>query len=49
MENNDIEGFVKYPLFHKEQKKSFKTNAFLAQNLYIMQQKTTLSVRYGSR
>ncbi|GHT25004.1 hypothetical protein AGMMS4957_19020 [Bacteroidia bacterium] len=32
MENNDIEGFVKYPLFHKEQKKSFKTNAFLAQN-----------------
>ncbi|GHT41975.1 transposase [Bacteroidia bacterium] len=34
MEINDIEGFVKYPMFHKEQKKSFQTNAFLAQNLY---------------
>ena len=34
MENNDIEGYVKYPLFHAEQKKSFATNAFLPQNLY---------------
>ncbi|GHT25981.1 hypothetical protein AGMMS4957_21370 [Bacteroidia bacterium] len=34
MENNGIEGFVKYPMFHKEQKKSFKNNAFLAQNMY---------------
>jgi Transposase DDE domain len=34
MEINDIEPFVKYNYFHKEQKKSFKNNGFLAQNLY---------------
>jgi len=34
MEMNDIEPFVKYNYFHKEQKKSFKNNGFLAQNLY---------------
>ena len=34
MEINDIEPFVKYPLFHAEQKKKYKNNAFLAPNLY---------------
>jgi len=34
MEVSDIVPFVKYNYFHKEQKKSFKNNGFLAQNLY---------------
>jgi transposase len=34
MEINDIEPFVKFNYFHKEQKKSFKKDGFLAQNLY---------------
>jgi transposase len=34
MEVCDIEPFVKYNYFHKEQKKSFKNNGFHAQNLY---------------
>jgi len=34
MEGNEIEPFVKYNYFHKEGKKAFKNNAFLAQNLY---------------
>jgi transposase len=34
MEINDIEPFVKFNYFHKEQKRSFKNNGFLAQNLY---------------
>ncbi|MDR2691084.1 MAG: IS1182 family transposase [Dysgonamonadaceae bacterium] len=33
MENNSIEPFVKYPFFHKEQSRSFKSNSFHAQNL----------------
>jgi transposase len=39
MQNNDIEAFVKYPLFHAEQKKKYKENAFLAQNLYYNAEK----------
>jgi hypothetical protein len=39
MQNNDIEAFVKYPLFHAEQKKKYKNNAFLAQNLYYNAEK----------
>ena len=34
METNEIEPFVKYNYFHKEQKRSFKNNGFLVQNLY---------------
>ena len=34
MEENRIEPFVKYNYFHKEEKRAFKNNAFLAQNLY---------------
>jgi hypothetical protein len=34
MENNDIEAYVKYNYFHAEQKKKFRENGFIAQNLY---------------
>jgi transposase len=34
LEANNIEYFVKYNYFHKEQKRAFKKNAFLSQNLY---------------
>jgi len=34
MEKNLITAFVKYYSFHKEQKKSYKENPFLVQNLY---------------
>jgi transposase len=39
MQINDIEAFVKYPLFHAEQKKSFKNNPFIAQNLFYNKEK----------
>ncbi|MFV0398862.1 MAG: IS1182 family transposase, partial [Bacteroidales bacterium] len=34
MEEHQIEAFVKYNWFHKEQKRSFKNNPFLVDNLY---------------
>ena len=34
MQVNDIEPFVKFNYFHKEQKRAFKKNSFLSQNLY---------------
>lgn len=34
MEENEIEAFVKYNYFHTEQKKKFRENAFIAQNLF---------------
>ena len=34
MEENEIEAFVKYNYFHAEQKKKFRENAFIAQNLF---------------
>ena len=34
LEKNDIEAFVKYNYFHMEQKRKFKNNIFLPQNLY---------------
>jgi hypothetical protein len=39
MEINDIEPFVKFSYFHKEQKKAFKNNAFIAQNLFYNAEK----------
>ena len=39
MESKNMEAFVKYNYFHKEQKKSFKNNGFLAQNLYYNKEK----------
>ena len=38
LENNQIEAFVKYNYFHKEQKPKFKKNAFLASNLFYNRQ-----------
>jgi hypothetical protein len=34
MQACEIEGFVKYPMFHREQKRSFVNNAFLSVNLF---------------
>ena len=34
MESNDIEAYVKYNLFHKEQKRAFKKDIFRIENLY---------------
>ena len=34
LEQEQIEGYVKYNYFHKEQKKKFKNNPFLKQNLF---------------
>ena len=34
MEKGDMQAFVKYNYFHKEQKKTFKNNPFLFQNFY---------------
>lgn len=34
MENNNIEAYVKYNYFHAEQKKKFRENGFIAQNLF---------------
>jgi len=34
MEDNGIEAYVKYSYFHKEQKRSFKNNPFIQENLY---------------
>lgn len=34
MEDNDIEAYVKYSYFHAEQKKKFRENGFIVQNLY---------------
>jgi hypothetical protein len=36
---NDIEAYVKYPLFHAEQKKLHKNNPFIAQNLFYNREK----------
>ena len=39
MEENQMDAFVKYNWFHKEQKRSFKNNPFLVDNLYYNAQK----------
>jgi hypothetical protein len=39
MQNNEIEVYVKYPLFHSEQKMKNRDNAFLAQNLFYNREK----------
>ena len=37
METKEIDAYVKYNYFHKEQKKSFKNNPFIQQNFYYNQ------------
>jgi hypothetical protein len=39
MKTCGIEPFVKFPMFHKEQKRAFKNNGFLAQNLFYNKEK----------
>lgn len=39
LQKNNIEAFVKYNYFHKEQKRSFKNDALRQENLYYNQQK----------
>jgi hypothetical protein len=39
LQGNEIEAFVRYPLFHAEQKKAFKNNPFIAQNLFYNKEK----------
>lgn len=39
LEDNRVEAYVKYNYFHKEQKRSFKNNAFIQENLYYNKEK----------
>jgi transposase len=39
LQSNEIEAYVKYPLFHAEQKKKYVDNAFIAQNLFYNREK----------
>jgi transposase len=39
MEDNNIEAYVKYNYFHKEQKRAWKKNAFAVQNLFYNKDK----------
>jgi transposase len=39
MQINDIEPFVKYPLFHAEQTKKYRDNPFIVQNLFYNRDK----------
>lgn len=34
MENHDIEAYVKYNMFHAEDKRKMRTNPFLVRNMY---------------
>lgn len=47
MENNDIEAFVKYNYFHKEQKRSFKKDIFHPENLYYNAEKNYIVCPIG--
>ncbi len=39
LEQQEIDAYVKYNYFHKEEKRSFKNNAFLQENLYYNKEK----------
>jgi len=47
LQNNEIEAYVKYPLFHAEQKKKYRNNAFIAQNLFYNREKDYLVCPMG--
>ena len=49
MQKNDIVPFVKYPLFHAEQTKKYRENAFLVQNLYYNTEKDYFVCPMGQR
>ncbi len=46
-DNECIEAYIKYNYFHKEQKRSFKNNIFLAQNLYYNESENYLVCPMG--
>lgn len=49
LENEEIEAFVKYNYFHKEQKRSYKKNAFLVDNLFYNEEKDFFVCPKGQR
>lgn len=49
LEHNDIEAFVKFNYFHKEQKRSFKNTPFGIQNLFYNQEKDFYVCTMGQR
>ena len=49
MENNDMEAYVKYNFFHKEQKRAWKKNAFAVQNLFYNPDKDFFICPMGQR
>ena len=49
LENNNIEAFVKYNYFHKEQKKAFKNKPFLQENLYYNEERDFFVCPMGQR
>lgn len=49
LEDQDIQAFVKYNYFHKEQKRSYKNNAFQPANLYYNEEKDFYICPMGQR
>lgn len=49
VENEDIEAYIKYNYFHKEQKRSYKNNIFLPSNLYYNGSEDYLVCPMGQR
>lgn len=49
MDSHGIEPFVKFPLFHKEQKRTFRNNAFMAQNLFYNKEEDFYVCPMGQR
>jgi hypothetical protein len=49
MEENNMEAFVKYNSFHKEQAEAFKNNGFAARNLYYNKEKDYLVCPMGQQ
>ena len=49
MENNDIEAYVKYNCFHKEQKRTWKNNPVAVRNLYYNKQEDYYVCPMGQR
>ena len=47
LENKDIEAYVKYNYFHKEQKRNYKKNPFLPANLYYNESENYLVCPMG--
>jgi len=48
-QDNEIESFIKYNYFHKEQKRAYKNNPFLPSNLYYNEQEDFIVCPMGQR